>query len=156
MSASEKSRLLFKVDSLSRPRRQVLEELGIPKSTYYRWRKKLERNEGLIDRVSVRAPWNRLTPLERSTVLEVGQPVSRVGQPSVGIVDHRSRRVLGLGIDRLSGPSKRRAGQEFGDQDGGEQGVPPQDNRASLDMGHRCVVLPGLRLGVLLPGYGDG
>ena len=47
MSASEKSRLLFKVDSLSRPRRQVLEELGIPKSTYYRWRKKLERNEGL-------------------------------------------------------------------------------------------------------------
>ena len=47
MSASEKSRLLFKVDSSSRPKRQVLEELGIPKSTYYRWRKKLERNEGL-------------------------------------------------------------------------------------------------------------
>ncbi len=96
MSASEKSRLLFKVDSLSRPRRQVLEELGIPKSTYYRWRKKLERNEGLTDRVSVRVPWNRLTPLERSTVLEVGQPVSRVGQPSVGIVDHRCVVLPGL------------------------------------------------------------
>ena len=90
MSASEKSRLLFKVDSSSRPKRQVLEELGIPKSTYYRWRKKLERNEGLIDRVSVRAPWNRLTPLERSTVLEVANrfPELSSRQLASWITDH--------------------------------------------------------------------
>ena len=90
MSASEKFRLLFKVDSSSRPKRQVLEELGIPKSTYYRWRKKLERNEGLIDRVSVRAPWNRLTPLERSTVLEVANrfPELSSRQLASWITDH--------------------------------------------------------------------
>ncbi len=56
MSASEKTRLLFKVDSSSRPKRQVLEEPGVPKSTYYRWRKKAERNESLKDRNPGRAP----------------------------------------------------------------------------------------------------
>ena len=97
--------MLFKVDSSSRPKRQVLEELGIPKSTYYRWRKKLERNEGLsLSKGSVE-PSDAVGEIDGT---RSRYPVSRVEQPSVGIVDHR------------------------------------------------CVVLPGLRLGVLLPGYGDG
>tara|TARA_B100000315_G_scaffold253951_1_gene293903 strand:+ start:614 stop:1600 length:987 start_codon:yes stop_codon:yes gene_type:complete len=123
MSASEKSRLLFKVDSSSRPKRQVLEELGIPKSTYYRWRKKLGRNEGLIDRVSGRAPWNRLTPLERSTILEVANrfPELSSRQLASWITDHEGFSVSESTVYRVlrseglvkSSEAKMVAGKEY-------------------------------------------
>ena len=37
MSAGEKSAVLAKVASSRLPKRQVLKEIGVPKSTYYRW-----------------------------------------------------------------------------------------------------------------------
>ena len=37
MSAPEKAEVVTKVSSSPLPKRKVLRELGIPKSTYYRW-----------------------------------------------------------------------------------------------------------------------
>ena len=45
MSAAEKETVLSKVASSPLPKRRVLRELDIPKSTYYRW---LRRGRGLM------------------------------------------------------------------------------------------------------------
>ena len=66
MSASEKATVPHKVTSSSLPKRQVLRELGVPKSTYYRWRRRQQRLE---DRPGGSARlWNRLTPQKKQAV----------------------------------------------------------------------------------------
>ena len=65
----EKAEALVKVASSPMPKRKVLIELGVPRSTYYRW---LRRNEqrGLEDDAGGgRPPWNRLTSWEVGHVL---------------------------------------------------------------------------------------
>ena len=141
MSADEKASVIERVESGSSAKRKVLEERGIAKSTYYRWRAKRSRNEPLTDGNSGKSPWNRLTPQEASSVLG-RESVFRVEQASVGIVDHGSQGLLGLRIERLSDTPKRRASKESGGEDGGGQRVPPQDDPASSDVGHRRIVLP--------------
>ena len=46
MSAPEKAEVVTKVSSSPLPKRKVLRELGIPKSTYYRWLR--ERSVGTV------------------------------------------------------------------------------------------------------------
>jgi len=56
------------VETLARRKRQVLSELGIARSTYYRWRQGqcdgLESHSGYRGR-----PWNRITPEEEGKIL---------------------------------------------------------------------------------------
>ena len=40
MSAAEEASILANVSSSRLPKRQVLRDLGVPKSTYYRWLKR--------------------------------------------------------------------------------------------------------------------
>ena len=47
MSASEKTTVLARVASSTLPKRQVLKDLGVPKSTYYRWLTREQRCQGL-------------------------------------------------------------------------------------------------------------
>ena len=47
MSASEKTTVLARVASSTLPKRQVLKDLGVPKSTYYRWLTRVQRCQGL-------------------------------------------------------------------------------------------------------------
>ncbi|MFC1875424.1 IS3 family transposase [Chloroflexota bacterium] len=54
------------VESQFRRRRKVLMELGIPRSTYYRWRKGSGKGER-------RTPWNRITPNEERRLLAVAR-----------------------------------------------------------------------------------
>ena len=70
MSAAEKETVLSKVTSSPLPKRRVLRELDIPKSTYYRWL----RRPRLDDRLGG-APthWNRLSPPEEQAVLAVAR-----------------------------------------------------------------------------------
>ena len=49
MSAPEKAEVVTKVSSSPLPKRKVLRELGIPKSTYYRWLRRQDQ-QGLEDR----------------------------------------------------------------------------------------------------------
>jgi transposase InsO family protein len=66
MSAAEKAPILANVESSALPKRQVLRDLGVRKSTYYRWL----RGPRLDDRPGGGlTPWNRLSPPEEQVVL---------------------------------------------------------------------------------------
>jgi len=57
MSNGDKAIILAQVENKSRGKRQALMALGIPKSSYYRWR----RCDGLESHSGDRGrPWNRL------------------------------------------------------------------------------------------------
>ena len=69
MSAERKAEILEKVATSAASTRQVLGELGVPRSTYYRWRART----GSPARPMSRVPWNRLTEGERQRVLDVAR-----------------------------------------------------------------------------------
>ena len=63
MSVGEKAALVALVRSSSLPRRQVLAQLGLPKTTYYRWSRRREAARSLEDKKpGARVPWNKLRP----------------------------------------------------------------------------------------------
>ena len=69
MSATEKMQILNKVAMSPLPKSKVLSQLGVPRSTYYRWLKRRDE-QGLEDQAGGgRPPWNRLTPEEVNRVL---------------------------------------------------------------------------------------
>ena len=70
MSAAEKASILANVASSTLPKRQVLRDLGVPKSTYYRWlrRPQLDDQPG-----GGPTPWNRLSRPEAAAVLAVAR-----------------------------------------------------------------------------------
>ena len=69
----EEAEVLARVASSSVPKREVLSELGVPRSTYYRWLRRKEQ-QGLEDRPGGgRPPWNRLTPQEVDYVLSAAR-----------------------------------------------------------------------------------
>ena len=59
--------MLAQVETLARRKRQALVEMGIPRSTYYRWR------HGQPNSVNWRRLWNRITPEEENKVLAVAR-----------------------------------------------------------------------------------
>jgi len=67
MSPVEKATILAQVESQSRGKRQALTELGVPKSSYYRWRR------GQSGSGYRRRPWNRITPDEDRRILAVAR-----------------------------------------------------------------------------------
>jgi len=73
MSAAEKAEVLTKVASSPLPKRKVLGELGIPKSTYYRWLRRHD-HQGLEGHAGGGKPtWNRLTSQEVHYVLSAAR-----------------------------------------------------------------------------------
>ena len=65
MSAGDKAIIMTQVENQSRGKRQALMALGIPKSSYYRWR------QGRSDSGNRKRPWNRIIPEEECKVLAV-------------------------------------------------------------------------------------
>lgn len=86
MSAARRAEVLEKVAASTAPKREVLRELGIPKSTYYRWR----TGTRSPSRSSPGVPWNRLMDDERERVLEVARasPTWSSRQIAAWIADH--------------------------------------------------------------------
>jgi putative transposase len=84
MSPSEKVDILARVENRSGCKRKVLAELGISRSTYYRWRQ--GQNEA---KRRVR-PWNRITPNEKRRTLAVALEFPELSsrQLSAWITDH--------------------------------------------------------------------
>lgn len=72
MSLEEKASLIALVRSSPLPRKQVLAQLGLSRSTYYQW---LRRGEAKTDtpRAAPRLPWNRLRPEEEEAILAVAR-----------------------------------------------------------------------------------
>ena len=105
MSATEKATVLAKVTSSPHPKRKVLRELGIPKSTYYRWL----RQPRLDDRPGGGPiPWNRLSPPEEQMVLAVARrsPALSCRQLAAWITDNKGLSVSESTVYRIL----RRAG----------------------------------------------
>jgi len=73
MSARDKAIILAQVENKTRGKRQALMALGIPKSSYYRWRQ-WQRCDGLESHSGDRGrPWNRITPEEEGKILAVAR-----------------------------------------------------------------------------------
>jgi putative transposase len=83
MSAVDKATVLDQVENQSRAKRQALLTMGIPRSTYYRWR--LGQSRTLRGR-----PWNRIIPDEERRILVVAReyPDLSSRQLSAWITDH--------------------------------------------------------------------
>jgi putative transposase len=84
MSPSEKGDILARVENQFRRKRKVLAELGIPRSTYYRWR------QGPNESKRRARPWNRVTPNEECRILAVAREFPELSsrQLSAWITDH--------------------------------------------------------------------
>ena len=67
MSVGDKAIILAQVENQSRGKRQALMALGIPKSSYYRWR------QGQPNSKNRKRPWNRITHGEEDKVLAVAR-----------------------------------------------------------------------------------
>ena len=73
MSAEEKTEVLARVDSSGLPKRKVLGELGVSKSTYYRWLRRRDKRGLEDDAGGGKPPWNRLTSWEVDNVLSAAR-----------------------------------------------------------------------------------
>ena len=74
MSAVEKATVLASVAASPLAKRRVLRDLGVPKSTYYRWLMRQQHQQGLEVRPGASAPpWNRLRPQEERSILEAAR-----------------------------------------------------------------------------------
>jgi transposase InsO family protein len=84
MSAGDKAVILAQVENQYEGKRQALMALGIPKSSYYRWRR------GRNDLGKQIRPWNRLTPEEEDKVLVISREYPELSsrQLSVWITDN--------------------------------------------------------------------
>jgi transposase InsO family protein len=72
MGAQQKREVIDLVRRSPLSKRHTLEELGIPRSSYYRWQRRLRQQGevGLVDRrPQPGTVWNRLTPQEEETIL---------------------------------------------------------------------------------------
>src|SRR4030042_1827715 len=67
MSAGDKAIILAQVENQSRGKRQALMALGIPKSSYYRWR------QGRPDSGNRKRPWTRIPPQKEDKILAVAR-----------------------------------------------------------------------------------
>ena len=89
MSAQEKREILALVVASQLPRRSALAQLGLPKSTYYRWLNR--KTEGRLEdsRVGSGTPWNKLRPEEEERILIQARasPESSPRQVALKIVD---------------------------------------------------------------------
>jgi len=84
MSPSEKVDIVAQVEKQSGRKRKVLAELGISRSTYYRWR------QGQNGSKCRARPWNRITPNEERRILAVAREFPELSsrQLSAWITDH--------------------------------------------------------------------
>ncbi len=122
MSADAKVQVLERVEASPGSKRKVMAELGVPKSTYYRWRARQGQGR-LEDRSSSLSVWNRLTPEEESVVLEVAMEHTDLSsrQLAAWITDNKGFSVSESTVYRIlrreglvkSPEIKMAAGQEF-------------------------------------------
>ena len=99
MSREEREAVLAEVDGVRWGKRRQLRELGIPKSTYYRWRQKAHDTEDH----RWRQAWNRLTVEEEATVLAVARemPEWRSRQLAAWLTDQKGLAVSESTVYRL-------------------------------------------------------
>ena len=160
MSAPEKAEVVTKVSSSPLPKRKVLRELGIPKSTYYRWLRRQDQ-QGLEDRPGGdQPPWNHLTIQEERSVLLSAREMPELScrQLAAWITDNQGFSVSESSVYRILGreglvkrPEMRlAAGKEYHRKTTGPHQMWATD-ASILQGGWLGLLLPGHRYGRLLP-----
>ena len=123
MNIGEKAAVLARVGSSPHPTRRALRDLGVPKSTYYRWLSR-QRRQGLEDRPGGSTPaWNRLSPQEEEVVLAAAREMPELSsrQLAVCVTDNQGffvsestvYRILRRGGLVKSPEMQLKAGQEY-------------------------------------------
>ena len=69
MSAAEKSEILALIAESGLPRRRALRELGLPRSTFYRWLRRQSEGRLQDKKGGSPVPWNKLKPEEEERIL---------------------------------------------------------------------------------------
>ena len=112
MSGAEKAEVLDKVASSGLPKRRALGELGVPRSTYYRWLRRKEQ-QGLEDNVGGgNPPWNKLTSQEIDYVLSAARDMPELSCRHIpGCMDHRQHGLLRIRVYGLPHPTQGGAGE---------------------------------------------
>ena len=89
MSSAEKSEILALVADSGLPRRRALVQLGLPKSTYYRWLMRQAGGRLEDSKGGSPTPWNKLRPEEESKILAQARasPELSARQLALRIVD---------------------------------------------------------------------
>ena len=89
MSAQEKREILTLVADSNLPRRRALAQLGLPKSTYYRWRKRQAEGRLHDRKGGSPTPWNKLRAEEEEKVLILARasPELSARQLALRVVD---------------------------------------------------------------------
>jgi transposase len=102
MSTDEKAQVLEKVETSHGSKRKVMAELGVPKSTYYRWRARQSQGK-LEDRRHPGPSWNRLSPQEESVALDVAMEYTDLSsrQLAAWITDNKDFSVSESTVYRL-------------------------------------------------------
>ncbi len=103
MSAVEKAEVLTEVASSPLPKRKALSELGIPKSTYYRWLRRQDQ-QGLEDHAGGgKPPWNRLSIREERSVLAAAREMPELScrQLAAWITDNQGFSVSESSVYRI-------------------------------------------------------
>jgi putative transposase len=93
VSADKKRELIELVRRSPQPKRTTIAELGLSRSTFYRWQRRYrEQGEtGLVDRKpEPGAVWNRLRPAEKTSILEMAlqQPDLSPRELACYVTDH--------------------------------------------------------------------
>ena len=105
-TASEKMEIICLVEQSNLSVRQTLDRLGIGKSTFYNWLKRLESVgiEGLADKKpSPGMPWNKLPVSERTAIIELSleKPELSPRELAVTYTDEQARYVSESTVYRL-------------------------------------------------------
>ena len=95
MSADKKREMIELVRRSPQPKRTTIAELGLSRSTFYRWQRRYREHgePGLADRKpSPTAVWNRLRPAEKTAILETAlqQPDLSPRELACHLTDHDS------------------------------------------------------------------
>jgi len=92
VSVIQKSEILVLVAESGLPRRRALEQLGLPKSTYYRWLRRQDEGRLRDRKGGSPIPWNRLRPEEEARILTQARasPELSPRQLALRIVDTES------------------------------------------------------------------
>ena len=127
MSAEKKRELIELVRRSPQPKRATIAELGLSRSTFYRWQRRYrEQGEaGLVDRKpDPGAVWNRLRPAEKTVIVETAlqQPDLSPRELACYLTDHAGftvsettvyRVLKQYGLARTITPVGFPAGKEF-------------------------------------------
>ena len=104
MSVVEKAAVLYQMEALSGCKRQALVEMGIPRSTYYRWRQE-QRGDVLEPRSGNRGrPWNRIMPEEEEKILTTARGFPELSSRQLATWTQEWLEIVALG-DHIVVPS---------------------------------------------------